>query len=159
MAKIFIAVGSNEAPGRNIDKALESLGAFCKDIGQSPWYVSPAVGAAKGEFVNLVVGANTELSAEAVVANLKSIELQCGRTASNQTLDLDLLLYDDFEINDGAVRIPRIDIERYAFVLKPLAELAPNAVHPVLKKKFSDMWHASEMDASGLKRVTRDELR
>jgi 2-amino-4-hydroxy-6-hydroxymethyldihydropteridine diphosphokinase len=63
------------------------------------------------------------------------------RTARNfRTLDLDLLLYGDLIVKDGKLQIPREDIERYAFVLEPLAEIAPTLKHPVLQLSYEELW-------------------
>ena len=57
---------------------------------------------------------------------------------SSRVIDLDLILYGDLEINDQELEIPSSDIEKYKFVLEPLAEIAPNSIHPVLKKSYLD---------------------
>ena len=158
MADIYIAIGSNEQPGHNIRKALNLLTRHCQLIRESPWYSSAAVGSAEGQFVNLVVGAATALAPAELVVELKSIERMCGRIPTNQILDLDLLLYDDLVINDGAVRIPRDDIEKFAFVLKPLTDLAPMLCHPVLGKTYSEIWMASGLDAASLTVVSPNGL-
>ena len=158
MPQIFISIGSNEQPKRHITQALNLLADYCNHIQHSPWYLSQAVGAATGQFVNLVVRAETELPAIELVATLKSIERRCGRLKTNQTLDLDLLLYDDLILEEGAVRVPRSDIERFAFVLKPLVDLAPQMIHPVVGESYEQIWRNSELDISSLTVVSPDEL-
>ena len=158
MADIYIAIGSNEQPLHNIGKALSMLADHCKLIRESPWYASPAVGSAEGQFVNLVIGAETELVPAELIVALKSIERMCGGLPTNQILDLDLLLYDDLVLNEGAIRVPRDDIEKFAFVLKPLAELAPELHHPVLGKTYAEMWLTSDLDAASLKLVSPNAL-
>ena len=59
-----------------------------------------------------------------------------------RTLDLDLLLYDDCVLSDERLQIPRAEIEQYAFVLQPLADIAPTARHPLLHITYEDMWSA-----------------
>lgn len=158
MPQIFISIGSNEQPKRHITKALKLLADYCNHIQQSPWYLSQAVGAATGQFVNLVVCAETDLAVGELVATLKSIERRCGRLKTNQTLDLDLLLYDDLVLEQGAVRVPRSDIERCAFVLKPLVDLAPQMIHPVVGESYEQIWRNSELDVSSLTLASPDEM-
>ena len=73
------------------------------------------------------------------------IEDACGRVRgaekfSPRSLDIDLLLYDDQVIDSPPLRIPRSDILEYAFVLRPLAELAPGIKHPVTGRTLADHW-------------------
>ena len=150
MAHVFIGIDSKIEPAENINRALEALAACCTAIEQSPHYQSPGVDGAAGVFVNLVVKAQTHLAPEDLVAALKEIEQTCGRSASSHTIDLDLLLYDKLILNTDTVSVPRDDIERYAFVLKPLADLAPTEKHPVLALTYQEMWERAELDASHL---------
>jgi len=88
---------------------------------------------------------------KAVGKKLRQIELEHGRTREAQkfsarTLDLDLILYGDLVISDGRLQIPRDEIERYAFVLEPLAEIAPNLTHPLIQKSYAQLWQ--EFDKS-----------
>ena len=85
------------------------------------------------------------MSVKEVAKILRQIELDNGRTRDSQkfssrTLDLDLILYDALIINDGRLQIPRDEIERYAFVLEPLAEIAPNLKHPISELSYADLW-------------------
>jgi 2-amino-4-hydroxy-6-hydroxymethyldihydropteridine diphosphokinase len=61
-------------------------------------------------------------------------------------LDIDLLLYDQLVLNEPPVRLPREDVLKYSFVLRPLAEIAPNYRHPVTGKLISEHWR--EFDAA-----------
>ena len=73
--------------------------------------------------------------------------------SSARTLDLDLLLYDDLVMSEGKLVLPRDDIERYAFVLAPLAEIAGNARHPVNGVSYADMWATFDDSRQALTRV------
>ena len=89
-----------------------------------------------------------------VAKQLRQIELDNGRTRNSQkfsprTLDLDLILYDDLVINDGRLQIPRDEIERYAFVLEPLAEIAPALKHPITHITYAELWE--KFDKTNLK--------
>jgi 2-amino-4-hydroxy-6-hydroxymethyldihydropteridine diphosphokinase len=117
-------------------------------------YESEAVGFSGAVFHNLIVGFDSELDVNSVAKQLRQIELDNGRTSESQkfssrTLDLDLILYGDLIINDGRLQIPRDEIERYAFVLEPLAEIAPTATHPVSGISYEQLWQ--KFDKSNLK--------
>ncbi len=70
---------------------------------------------------------------------------------SARTLDLDLVLYGDLIINDGRLQIPRTEIEYYAFVLEPLAEIAPDLEHPIRKINYKTLW--AQFDKSALQQT------
>jgi 2-amino-4-hydroxy-6-hydroxymethyldihydropteridine diphosphokinase len=144
MARVYISIGSNIDRERNIGLALQRLADDFGPLQQSSVYESAAVGFDSAPFYNLVVGFDTQESPQQVQACLHSIEAASGRERTTElsarTLDLDLLLYGDRVIRDGRLRVPRDDIERYAFVLYPLAEIAPHAVHPVSGETYAGMW-------------------
>lgn len=143
MAQVFIGIGSSINRLENIHLGIASLKRLFGELNISALYESEAVGFAGGNFYNLVVEINTELCAQAVIAQLKEIEIEHGRPANAlkfapRTLDLDLLLYD-YKI-DKNINLPRAEITKNAFVLKPLAELAPQLKHPVLDETYQALW-------------------
>ena len=73
---------------------------------------------------------------------------------SARTLDLDLILYGDLVINDGRLQIPRDEIERYAFVLEPLAEIAPTLKHPISHISYAELWEKFDKSDLKQKRIT-----
>ncbi len=92
---------------------------------------------------------------------LRQIELDHGRTRDSRkyaarTLDLDLILYGDLIISDGRLQIPRDEIERYAFVLEPLAEIAPDLLHPISKKSYAQLWEAFDKSDLKQQKLTAD---
>ncbi len=108
------------------------------DVTYSSIYKTPAEGFVGEDFLNSVCKFETEVNPYEIRRILKEIEKDMGRTIdqkgmSNRVIDLDLILYGDLEINDQELEIPSADIEKYKFVLEPLAEIAPNSIHPVLK--------------------------
>lgn len=150
----FISIGSN------IDKEIHvpsSLVALKKQFGNliiSSLYETEAVGFQGDDFHNLIVQFSSTLEAKVVAKILRQIELDHGRTRDSRkyaarTLDLDLILYGDFIISDGRLQIPRDEIECYAFVLQPLAEIAPNLLHPISQMSYGDLWN--KYDKTNLK--------
>lgn len=151
MAQIFIGVGSNRQREQHIRGGIQALRAVFTNLCISTVYENRAVGFDSANFYNFVVGCETRLDAPAVVRQLQQIENDCGRdrngaSPASVTLDLDLLLYDDLITTQAGFRLPRADIDRHAFVLCPLAELAPDLRHPVSGKTFAALW--AEFDAT-----------
>lgn len=124
--------------------ALIALKPHFNDLVHSSVFESEAVGFAGNNFYNSVVGATTDMPLANVCSLLKQIERNNGRTANDKkfsprTLDLDLLFYDDV-ICDSPAQLPRDEITKNAFVLQPLAEVAPHFYHPVAQQTIADLW-------------------
>ena len=159
MPKGYISIGSNIDKDKNILASLHALEHQFGELTISSIYESDAVGFTGDSFYNLVVGFNSELSVKEVAIQLRQIELDNGRTRNSQkfsprTLDLDLILYDDLIINDGRLQIPRDEIEHYAFVLEPLAEIAPSLKHPIIHISYAELWEKFDKTNLKQKRVT-----
>ena len=157
MAQVYVSIGSNIERTRNIDIALHALAAAYGELQQSSVYESAAVGFDSAPFYNLVVGFQTGDSPQAVQETLHRIEdsqgrLRAGKLAA-RTLDLDLLLYDDLVIREGRLVLPRADIDRYAFVLGPRAEIAGERRHPVSGVRYADLWSAFDATGQELQRI------
>jgi len=159
----YISIGSNIDKDRNIPASLKALAAHFGKLAVSSIYESEPVGFTGDVFYNLVVGFESDLDVKEVAKQLRQIELDHGRSRdskkfSARTLDLDLILYGDFVIQDGRLQIPRDEIERYAFVLEPLAEIAGALRHPVTQASYAELW--AKFDKSDLrqKRVMPDWL-
>ena len=145
MTQVFIGIGSNIDPKKNIIAAVDALQRNFGQLSISTVYESKAVGFEGSNFYNLVVGFDTELDPEVLTKSLNDIEDALGRERSEEryssrTLDLDLLLYADLVRNEEGLKLPRGDILKFAFVLCPLAELAGNLRHPVDGRSFSELW-------------------
>ncbi|MBS3964927.1 MAG: 2-amino-4-hydroxy-6-hydroxymethyldihydropteridine diphosphokinase [Methylomonas sp.] len=152
----YISIGSNIDKANNIRSSINALQAVFGSIALSSIYETDAVGFMGESFYNLVVRFQSSLPAKQVAKQLKQIELEHGRHHHSQkfsprTLDLDLILYGDEIIDEGRLQIPRDDIERYAFVLEPLTEIAGTEKHPVSGKTYAELWEA--FDKTGLKRM------
>ncbi|MBN4050471.1 2-amino-4-hydroxy-6-hydroxymethyldihydropteridine diphosphokinase [Gammaproteobacteria bacterium AH-315-M22] len=151
MAQVYLSIGSNIQREKNIRAGLDALFKYFGKLDCSPVYESVAVGFAGANFYNLVVSFDTKQKIAVVAQILRDIEDQQQRVRdgvkfSSRTLDLDLILYDDLVSNEGHLQIPRDEIEKYAFVLQPLADIAPTKCHPVLKRSYADMWAAFDAD-------------
>ena len=161
MAHIFIGVGSNREREKHIRAGIRALKAEFGDLRISAIYENRAMGFDGADFYNFVVSCETGLEADEVVKRLHRIEDDYGRDRSRPcfssiTLDLDLLLYDDLVIRHESFELPRSDIDRYAFVLCPLAELAPDLRHPVSCKTYARLWSEFDRSAQDLRPVGFD---
>ena len=144
-ASVFVGAGSNIHPRANLEAACRGLKERYREIELSPLYRSPAAGFSGPDFLNLVVGFRTEEAPAEIVERLAELEADAGRDRSagkfsSRTLDLDLLLYGD--LIDASLKLPHPDIQRYAFVLKPLADLAPELRHPATGATLAELWRS-----------------
>lgn len=142
MTAVYVAAGSNVDPIKNLRRALAELEKHYS-LERSPAYRNKAVGFDGEDFINLVVGFETNDSLESVIAHLHEAEAVCGRPRNApkwapRTMDLDLLLFG--EVVREELRLPRADLLKRAFMLRPMAELAPEVVHPVVKKTMKELW-------------------
>ncbi|MCL1056817.1 2-amino-4-hydroxy-6-hydroxymethyldihydropteridine diphosphokinase [Shewanella gelidimarina] len=148
MAKIYISLGSNIEPIRHLKAALIDLDYHFDELQLSSVFESEAVGFDGTNFLNMVVAAETAMPIETVVATFKKIEQDHGRVKgakkfAARTLDLDLLLYDDV-VCQAPIELPRAEILYNAFVLWPLAEIAPQLTHPVTHEPYQILWDEYE---------------
>jgi 2-amino-4-hydroxy-6-hydroxymethyldihydropteridine diphosphokinase len=141
--QILISVGSNIDKERNTERGLQALYNSFGELVLSTILESESVGFAGNNFLNLVVLARTTWSIQDVCARLKAIEDDQGRTRDkkfgNRTLDLDLLTFNDV-ITSTPIVLPRDEIEYNAFVLRPMAEIIPEQIHPCTQKTYGVLW-------------------
>lgn len=145
MAEIYVAAGSNVEPEKNLARALHELERTFGEVAVSPAYRNPAVGFEGPDFINLVVGFRTADAPARVKQSLEQIEALCGRLRSApkwapRTMDLDILLYDQVVSDEPGLILPRPDLLRRAFMLKPLADLAPQLRHPTQQRTIGELW-------------------
>jgi len=155
---VYVAAGSNVAPERNLASALEQIRREFRDARFSPWYRNRAVGFEGDDFINLVAGFETELPVHAVLERLRAIEAHCGRPPgaprwAPRAMDLDVLLYGDLICDEPGLKLPRPDLLRRAYMLGPLAALAPQVVHPTQHLTIGELWQRFDRDAHPLERL------
>ena len=145
MTRAYLSLGSNQEPEQNLRAALGELRARFGAVQASPVYKFPAVGFEGPDFLNLAAIVETDLDAEALNDWLHALEDRHGRRRdvprfSSRTLDIDIVLFGDAVLRGrGNLEVPREDL-RHAFVLKPLADIAPDAVHPLTGKTLAEIW-------------------
>ena len=147
MARVFVSIGSNIDRYRHITCALDALDAEFDDLLISRVYQSESVGFEGDDFLNLVVAFNCEQNLGELSKWLRQVEDSNGRRRdgpkfSSRTLDIDILSYDQLVGTIDGVQLPRDEISRNAFVLRPLVDIAPDALHPELKKSYQSLWNA-----------------
>ena len=161
MARIYISIGSNIEAEQHLRLAIAELREHYGDLQLSSVYESEAVGFEGDNFLNMVVGLDTDEDVHHVVQILRQIEDQHGRVRSGprfsaRTLDLDLLLYDALVVKEEGFELPRGEITQNAFVLWPLAEIAPELMHPSEHQSMAALWQGYDKDSQKLWPITID---
>jgi 2-amino-4-hydroxy-6-hydroxymethyldihydropteridine diphosphokinase len=147
MARVYLSLGSNLEPRRHLVAAIAALRERFGEIDVSPAYRSHSVGFDGADFVNLAVGLDTDLSPEALNDWLHALEDRHGRRRdvprySDRTLDIDIVFYDALVIDGpGHLQVPRNELQ-HAFVLQPIADIAPDFRHPVSGASMAELWAA-----------------
>jgi 2-amino-4-hydroxy-6-hydroxymethyldihydropteridine diphosphokinase len=171
MPEVYVAAGSNVAPERHLACAVAELAREFPGARFSPWYRSrpagaagtagtaEAAGAPGADFINLVAGFSTERAVREVHERLRAIEGRCGRSRSAPTppppaLDLDLLLYGDLVCEEPQLTLPRPELLTRAYMLGPLAALAPQTLHPTAHLTIAELWQRFDRSAHPLERIS-----
>ncbi len=153
MTRAWVSAGTNVDPEANMRAAIRSLQQEFGELLLSPVYRTKAVGFEGDDFLNMVIGMDTDLPPDQLRSRLREIEKRQGRMRgeekfSPRTIDLDLLTWGN--LVDEAAGIPRDEILEYAFVLKPLADVAPEELHPQIMKSYAQLWQECPCERNGL---------
>jgi len=160
-ARVLLGLGANLGDRRaNLRAALGLLEAWCRVLAVSSLYQSAAMvpaGASPGpDFLNAACEVETDLTPHQLRAFVKEIERTIGREPaprwSARLIDIDILLYGERVVDDEELVIPHPAMTERHFVMAPLAEIAPDAVHPVLGKVIGEL--AEDVDFAGLEYVS-----
>jgi len=145
MSTTYLGLGSNIDARKNISSGIATLRETFGDVELSPIYQTAAFGFEGNDFINLVACVETEMSPLELKMFLNDLENRHERNRhapkfSDRTLDIDILLYDDLYLLSPELNIPRGEILSAAHVLKPLADLAPDLLHPACRKTIKELW-------------------
>lgn len=144
MAIIYLSVGSNISPESNFQKCFDHIQLEFSNVVWSPIYRTKPIGMSGPDFLNAVVRAETSLNVVQVINILKSLEQKHGRVKqenafSDRTLDLDLLLYGNECIDTPNLTIPSDELCTMGFILRPMADIAGHAIHPLLNQTYNSL--------------------
>lgn len=158
MTRAWLSLGSNQDRERHITAALDALADRFGALVMSSVYDSAAVGFTGKAFLNLVVGIDTTLPVGELSAFLRALEEANGRVRngprfSDRTLDVDILTYGDAVGTVDGISLPRDEVLKHAFVLVPLAEVAPGENHPQAGQSYATLLAQRDFSAQPLRPV------
>ena len=153
---VYLALGTNldDRPA-NLQAAIAALPPDVTVLAKSPVYETPPWGLTdQPAFLNMVIKGETRQGPQRLLKHLKLLEVRLGRLPSirygPRKIDIDLLFYDDVLLDTPELTLPHPSLHERAFVLVPLADLAPDLVHPVLGKTVRQL--LAQVDTTGVKR-------
>ncbi|MGA9574268.1 MAG: 2-amino-4-hydroxy-6-hydroxymethyldihydropteridine diphosphokinase, partial [Lysobacterales bacterium] len=154
----WLGLGSNVNAESHIRSGIHELEKDFASVNLSPVYSSTAVGFEGDDFINLVARVETDMQPLELRQYLRRLEDRFGRKRevakfSDRTLDIDILLYDDLVLLSPVLEIPRAEILKFAHVLKPLADLDPDLVHPTELRPMAEIWNTSGLKEDDLKLI------
>ncbi|MEW5833789.1 MAG: 2-amino-4-hydroxy-6-hydroxymethyldihydropteridine diphosphokinase [Pseudomonadota bacterium] len=153
MPRVYLSLGSNVEPHRHLAAAIDELRARFGPLAVSPAYRTRAVGFDGPDFVNLAVGLDTDLPPQELNDWLHALEDRHGRRRdvprfSDRTLDVDIVFYGQLVTEGpGHLQVPRDEL-KHAFVLRPIADIAPDFTHPVSGRTMAELWVAFPADTA-----------
>ncbi|MBS1586132.1 MAG: 2-amino-4-hydroxy-6-hydroxymethyldihydropteridine diphosphokinase [Bacteroidetes bacterium] len=161
MNTVYLLLGSNE--GRREDWLNKAIDLLTKDCGKvaarSAIYETAAWGKEdQPDFLNMAVAVETELNPREILECTQAIEQQLGRQRTEKwgrrTLDIDILFYDGLVVSQPDLQIPHPYIQERRFALAPLAEIAPELLHPVFRRTITQLLSGCT-DPLEVRRLTR----
>ncbi len=155
MSTAYLGLGSNVDAEHHIALAVRALIKAFGEVQLSPIYRTKSVGFEGCDFINLVARVETGCGPLELRQFLRELEDLHGRNRqapkfSDRTLDIDILLFDDLVTRTDKLVLPRAEILRFAHVLKPLADIAPQLKHPVEATAFAELWARGDWADAGL---------
>lgn len=143
--KVYIALGSNLGDREdNLQKALDEISGFA-EIKQKSTIIETEPEGYKEQnfFLNMVIAVQTNLTAFELLEKLQETEQKMGRIRKikngPRTIDLDILFFNDETIKTPDLEIPHPRLHKRVFVLNPMNEVAPEIIHPILKKSIKTL--------------------
>lgn len=145
MPVVYVGLGSNINPEDNLRLGVQALRRRYGDVEVSRVYQNAAVGFDGDDFLNLVASFESDEEPAAIARYIEQIHDEAGRERGDErfaarALDIDLLMVGDLVLDDPPLQLPRSDVLEYSFVLRPLAEMAPDLVHPVTGRTMARHW-------------------
>jgi 2-amino-4-hydroxy-6-hydroxymethyldihydropteridine diphosphokinase len=155
MAKVYLGLGSNVEPQKNLRLGIQELARRFGVLELSNLYENAAVGFDGDKFINLVVGLESTATPLEIHRSIEEIHALASRQRGEtrfapRALDIDLLLYGDLVLDQPPVRVPRADVLKYSFVLGPLAEIAAELRHPETGRLITEHWAEYDKDSHPL---------
>ncbi len=158
--RVYLGLGSNLGDRKSfLNSAISALAPTVQVTRRSPIYETKPWGFSdQDDFLNLVVETETELGPKQLLLLLKGIEIKLGRQArfrnGPREIDIDILLYDELELDEPGLRIPHPHMQERAFVMAPLADLTPDLAIPGTGKTVAEF--LANLDDSGIRKITED---
>lgn len=147
MTRVLLSLGSNtDEPAKQLARAVKHIGNLRQTAilkGSKPIVTAPWGKTDQPDFLNLSLLIETEMNVVELMENILIIELKMGRMRQEKwgprNIDIDIILYGDAVVNDPLVIVPHPHMHERRFVLEPSAEIAPEMMHPVLKKSVQEL--------------------
>ena len=149
LVDVYLGLGSNLEREKHLNAGLDALHDLFGEVQCSPVFESEPVGIRSACFLNLVVHIKTRMPLSELNQQLKQIEAINGRYSQPSkvlSLDIDVLLYGQQTGDYAGITLPRAEILKNAFVLWPLALLAPEVVHPLAQRSFLELWQQTPIN-------------
>ena len=159
MTRVLLSLGSNLHPVDNLGYALDSLLLQFNDLALSPVFESEALGnTGSPAYLNMVAAVDTELPLAGLITMLKDLEARFGRQRETDNeqgvpLDIDILTFGNVTGRSCGISLPRPELTQAAYVLWPVAVLAPKDRHPVLKQSYVQLWEAFDKSSQRIRPV------